>query len=74
MTVERSGGPAAEKWESVLTDVDARGDRLGDETDDQAVQATLDEANPQAAAVWASVAALNTAICRLGGATTTNGS
>ena len=70
-----SGGDLAEaEWENLATQVDTLRDQLRDAPDDQAVQAIVDEAKPQAATVQASVATLNTAICSVGGATTTSGS
>jgi hypothetical protein len=71
---ESAGDLAEEEWENLLTQMDTLRDQLRDAPDDQAVQAVVDEAKPQAAAVQASVATLNTAICRVGGATTTAGS
>ena len=62
------------EWENLLTQVDTLRDQLRDASDDQAVQAIVDEAKPQAATVQASVATLNTAICPVGGTTTTSGS
>ena len=62
---------AEEEWENLLNQVDSLRDQLRDAPDDQAVQAIVDEAKPQAATVQASVATLNTAICSVGGATTT---
>ena len=70
-----SGQDLAEaEWENLATQVDTLRDQLRDAPDDQAVQAIVDEAKPQAATVQASVATLNTAICSVGGATTTSGS
>ena len=70
-----SGEDLAEaEWENLATQVDTLRDQLRDAPDDQAVQAIVDEAKPQAATVQASVATLNTAICSVGGATTTSGS
>ena len=69
--VESAGDLAEEEWENLLTQIDTLRDQLRDAPDDQAVQAIVDEAKPQAATVQASVATLNTAICRVGGATTT---
>lgn len=60
------------EWENLLTQVDTLRDQLRDASDDQAVQAIVDEAKPQAATVQASVATLNTAICPVGGTTTTS--
>jgi hypothetical protein len=65
---------AEAEWENLLTQVDSLRDQLRDAPDDQAVQAIVDEAKPQAAAVQASVATLNTGICSVGTATTTSGS
>jgi hypothetical protein len=64
---------AEAEWENLLTQVDTLRDQLRDAPDDQAVQAIVDEAKPQAATVQASVATLNTAICSVGGPTTTGG-
>lgn len=72
--VDSAGDLAEEEWENLLTQVDTLRDQLTDAPDDQAVQAIVDEAKPQAQAVQASVATLNTAICTAGGATTTSGS
>ena len=72
--VESAADLAEEEWENLLTQVDALRDQLRDAPDDQAVQAIVDEAKPQAAAVQGSVATLNTAICSVGAATTTSGS
>ena len=69
--VESAGDLAEEEWENLLTQIDTLRDQLRDAPDDQAVQAIVDEAKPQAATVQASVATLNTAICQVGGATTT---
>ena len=56
------------------TQVDTLHDQLQDAPDDQAVQAILDEAKPQATTVQASVATLDTAVCTAGAAATTGGS
>ena len=72
--VESAGDLAEEEWENLQTQIDTLGDQLRDAPDDQAVQAIVDEAKPQAQAVQASVATLNTAICTAGAATTTSGS
>ena len=72
--VESAGDLAEQEWENLLTQVDTLRDQLRDAPDDQAVQTIVDEAKPQAQAVQASVATLNTAICTAGGATTTSGS
>jgi len=69
--VESAGDLAEEEWDNLLTQVDELRDQLRDAPDDQAVQAIVDEAKPQAATVQTSVATLNTAICSVGGATTT---
>jgi hypothetical protein len=69
--VESAGDLAEEEWENLQTQMDTLRDQLGDAPDDQTVQAILDEARPQAAAVEASVATLNTAVCTTGAATTT---
>jgi hypothetical protein len=61
------------EWENLATQVDTLRDQLQDAPDDQAVQAILAEAQPQATAVQASVATLNTAICTAGGPATTSG-
>ena len=61
------------EWENLATQADTLRDQLQDAPDDVAVQTILDEAQPQAATVQASVATLNTAICTVGGATTTTG-
>jgi hypothetical protein len=61
------------EWENLQTQADTLRDQLQDAPDDQAVGAILDEAKPQAATVQASIATLNTAICTVGGATTTTG-
>ena len=70
--VESAGDLVEEEWENLLTQVDTLRDQLRDAPDDQAVQSIVDEAKPQAAAVQASVATLNTAICSQGGAATTS--
>ena len=54
------------EWENLATQVDTLRDQLQDAPDDQAVQSILDEAKPQAVAVQASVAAVNTAVCTTG--------
>ena len=72
--VESAGDLAEEEWENLLTQVDTLRDQLRDAPDDQAVQAIVDEAKPQAVAVQASAATLGTAICPVGSATTTSGS
>ena len=59
------------EWENLQTQAGTLVDQLQDAPDDVAVQSILDSAKPQAATVQASVATLNTAICRAGGATTT---
>ena len=61
------------EWENLATQVDTLRDQLQDVLDDQAVQSILDEAKPQAVAVQASVAAVNTAVCTAGSATTSGG-
>lgn len=61
------------EWENLQTQADTLRDQLQDAPDDQAVQSILDEAKSQAATVQASIATLNTAICTVGGATTTSG-
>jgi hypothetical protein len=71
--VESAEDLAEEEWENLVTQVDALRDQLRDAPDDEAVQAIVEEAQPQAATVQASVATLNTAICSVGGATTTSG-
>ena len=69
--VGSAGDLAEEEWDNLLTQVDTLRDQLRDAPDDQAVQAIVDEAKPQAVTVQASVATLNTAICSVGGTTTT---
>jgi len=59
------------EWANLQTQAETLVDQLQDAPDDQAVGAILDEAKPQAVAVQASVATLNTAICSPGTATTT---
>jgi len=71
--VESAGDLAETEWENLVTQVDSLRDQLQDAPDDQAVQAIVDEAQPQAAAVQASAAALGNAICTVGGATTSSG-
>ena len=71
--VESAGDLAQEEWENLQTQVDDLVDQLRDAPDDQAVQAILDEAQPMAVEVQASVATLNTAICEVGGSSATNG-
>ena len=61
------------EWENLQTQVDTLRDQLQDAPDDEAVGAILEAAQPQAATVQASIATLNTAICPVGGATTTTG-
>src|SRR6188768_504152 len=51
--VDSAGDLAQEEWENLLTQVDALRDQLKDAPDDQAVQAIVNEAKPQAAAVQA---------------------
>ena len=71
--VESAGDLAETEWENLVTQVDSLRDQLQDAPDDQAVQAIVEEAQPQAAAVQASAAALGNAICTVGGATTSSG-
>lgn len=71
--VESAGDLAETEWENLVTQVDTLRDQLQDAPDDEAVQAIVDEAKPQAAAVQASAAALGNAICTVGGATTSSG-
>ena len=59
------------EWENVQTQAETLVDQLVDADDDEAVAAILEEAQPQAATVQASVATLNTAICSTGAATAT---
>ena len=59
------------EWENVQTQAETLVDQLVDADDDEAVAAILEEAQPQAATVQASVATLNTAICSTGGSTAT---
>ena len=59
------------EWENLRTQTDTLVDQLQDAPDDVAVQSIVDEAKPQAVAVQASIATLNTAVCTAGGATTT---
>src|SRR6188768_3577451 len=47
--VESAGDLAEEEWENLLTQIDTLRDQLRDAPDDQAVQAIVDEAKPQAA-------------------------
>ena len=61
------------EWENLQTQVDTLRDQLQDAPDDQAVQAILDEAQPQAATVQASIATINTAVCTTGTTTTSSG-
>ena len=61
------------EWENLETQVDTLRDQLQDAPDDQAVQAILDEAQPQAATVQASIATINTAVCTTGTTTTSSG-
>ena len=71
--VESAEDLSEAEWENLATQADTLRDQLQDAPDDVAVQTILDEAQPQAATVQASVATLNTAICTVGGATTTSG-
>jgi hypothetical protein len=71
--VESAADLKEAEWENVRTQADTLRDQLRDAPDDQAVQSILDQAKTQAATVQASVATLNTAICKVGGATTTTG-
>ena len=64
---------AEAELENLETQADALRDQLEDAPDDQAVQSILAEAQPQAAAVQASIASINTAVCTVGTSTTTGG-
>ncbi len=69
-----SGADLAEaEWDNLQTQVDELRDTLADAPDDQTVQAILTEAQPQLAAVEASAATVNNAICPVGGPATTGG-
>ena len=70
--VDSAGDLAETEWENLATQIDELGDQLTDAPDDQAVASILEEAAPQAATVQASAAALNTAVCEVGGASTTD--
>ena len=61
------------EWENLRNEADTLRDQLQDAPDDVAVQSIVETAKPQAATVQASIATLNTAICPVGGATTTTG-
>ena len=63
---------AQAEWDNLATQVDTLRDQLQDAPDDQAVAAIVEEAQPQAAAVQASAAALDTVICTPADATTTS--
>ena len=71
--VESAADLSVAEWENLATQADTLRDQLADAPDDAAVQAIVDEARPQAATVQASIATLNTAVCTVGGATTTTG-
>ena len=62
--VDSAADLGEEQWENLLTQTDALVEQLQDAPDDQAVQSVLDAAQPQAAAVQASAATLNTALWR----------
>ena len=59
------------EWTNLQTQVETLTDQLKDAPDDATASSIVTAANPQATAVQASVAAVNTAICTTGGATTT---
>jgi hypothetical protein len=69
--VDSAGELREAEWENLEAQADALRDQLRDAPDDVAVQAILDEARTQADTVQVSTAALNTAVCTVGEATTT---
>jgi hypothetical protein len=60
---ESAGDLSEAEWENLVSQADELRDQLRDAPDDQAVQAIVEEAVPQAVAVQASIATLNTAVC-----------
>jgi hypothetical protein len=61
---------AEAEWSNLASQIDTLRDQLQDAPDDQAVAAIVEDAQPQAAAVQASAATLNSAICTPTDATT----
>jgi hypothetical protein len=60
------------EWTNLASQIDTLQDQLQDAPDDQAVAAIVEDAQPQAAAVQASAATLNSAICTPTTATTSS--
>jgi len=71
--VDSAASLSEAEWKNLQTQADTLRDQLKDAPDDQAMQSILDAAKPQAVAVKASAATVNTAVCNVGGATTTTG-
>jgi hypothetical protein len=65
---------AEAEWSNLASQIDTLRDQLQDAPDDQAVAAIVEDAQPQAAAVQASAATLNSAICTPTTATATTSS
>ena len=61
------------EWTNLQAQVETLTGQLKDAPDDATVNSILADASAQATTVQASVAALNTAVCTSGGATTTTG-